>query len=382
MLNLKRFFALFLAIFLIFSVSIVPVFATEVGGGTNTQLPTESEEEESGWFASFREKLETWFGNLGESISNIGIDISNSITNLKSSMSTYFTNLGTSIGGFFDDLGKDLNTWLNNVKSSINTLSTNVGTWFTDLGKDLSTWFTNLKKSVTDLSTNVGTWFTDLGKDLSTWFTNLKKSITDFSTNVKTWFDNFFSTLFEEIKSWFVPTSEEVSSKLDDAVEDTPAVGVVTGFIENIMAMAGRKSSSAPHITVDLSAGEGHVKGNKMVIDFSFLDRYITYIHLIMSAFLWAGYLFLIYRRLPDILSGAGMVVNDVAHLPDAEMVARQKANEDAMNSYYDKIELKYKNQNEWARTQINAKTNSYYKDWDDYAIHNGKNPHKPIIRK
>lgn len=281
--NVKRFLSLFLALFLVFSISIVPVYAVEVGGGTNTEITQpEEEEKESSWFASFREKLQGWFDNLGSSISNLNTTLNNSISNLKLAMSGWFDNLSSSIGGFFSDL-----------KTS------------------MSTWFTNLKKSVTDMSESIGGWFSDLGDDLKGWFINLKKSITDFSATVSNWFDNFFSDFGEEVKSWFIPSDDYFSNKYDEFVSKFPIIGTLVAFADELGDYIN-STGEPPKISVDLGKAESKYNyGSSAVgIDFSWYARYKPTVDNFLSVVIWFFYLFFLWQHLPDVISGAGTIHN------------------------------------------------------------------------
>lgn len=112
------------------------------------------------------------------------------------------------------------------------------------------------------------------------------------------------------IRSLFVPDTEFITDKVD-------AIKEKFGFIENIKSawnsisnIITSENEEIPKIEIDLSKAEGKYNygGKVLALDLTWYSRFKPTVDLIIIAFSYISFTFLVFKRLPDIISGAGAV--------------------------------------------------------------------------
>ena len=96
------------------------------------------------------------------------------------------------------------------------------------------------------------------------------------------------------------------------------------GFVETLKRVGddlfGMSASADPPVVwIHLEDAEGRYiyGGTVKALDMSWYQRYKPDMDRILSGFLWIAYLWLLFRRLPDIISGAGLVIGESRYLDD-----------------------------------------------------------------
>lgn len=114
--------------------------------------------------------------------------------------------------------------------------------------------------------------------------------------------------------------------------EITGAFSAKFGFVETLKQVGydlfGMNASSEPPVVwIHLEDAEGRYNygGTVKALDMSWYQRYKADVDRIFGGFLWIAYLWLLFKRLPDIISGAGMAAADNMYVGEFEMVSGQK---------------------------------------------------------
>lgn len=121
--------------------------------------------------------------------------------------------------------------------------------------------------------------------------------------------------IVDGVKALFIPDQDNVDLKTEeirsyfgfvDGIKQT--INEINTFFTNI------GDGDIPKISVNLSRAEGKYNygTNAMVLDMTWYARYKPFCDVIIIAFVYITFLFNIFRRLPDIISGSGAVIMPV----------------------------------------------------------------------
>ena len=119
--------------------------------------------------------------------------------------------------------------------------------------------------------------------------------------------------ILDGLTDLFVPDTEFITEKVD-AVKDKFA------FIENIKSawnslsdLLTSSDEEIPKIKIDLSDAEGKYNygGEVYILDMTWYTRFKPTVDAVIIAFSYIGFIFLVYKRMPDIISGAGAITED-----------------------------------------------------------------------
>lgn len=115
----------------------------------------------------------------------------------------------------------------------------------------------------------------------------------------------------DAIAGIFVPDAALVN-------EITGTFSAKFGFVETLKTIGDdlfgmTPSTEPPVVWIHLEDAEGKYTygGTVKALDMSWYQRYKADMDRILGGFLWLAYLWLLFRRLPDILGGAGLVIAD-----------------------------------------------------------------------
>lgn len=99
------------------------------------------------------------------------------------------------------------------------------------------------------------------------------------------------------------------------------------GFVEDLKKIGddffGMSAGDPPEVWIHLERAEGKYLygGTVKALDMSWFQRYKADTDRILGGFLWVAYLWLLFRRLPDILGGAGLVVAEGQYIGEGAYV-------------------------------------------------------------
>ena len=122
------------------------------------------------------------------------------------------------------------------------------------------------------------------------------------------------------MKSLFMPDEDAMNEKINSIkdrfsfIDDITGIGEeITGFLENA------DGSTAPTFKVDLSKYTGSYGwGNTViVIDFAWYSKFKPIVDTIVAGMIWITFLWHLYKRIPEIIAGQGMVAADSIKIND-----------------------------------------------------------------
>lgn len=140
-------------------------------------------------------------------------------------------------------------------------------------------------------------------------FNNVTESVTNAFQSVGTFIIN-------GIKDIFVPDEEFITEKVN-LIKDK------FSFIENIKSVWSTVSGvvedgepQIPKISIDFSKAENTLYdygGQMYILDMTWYSRYKPFVDGLIIGFSYLGFAFLVFKRLPEIISGSGAITNKVS---------------------------------------------------------------------
>lgn len=128
-------------------------------------------------------------------------------------------------------------------------------------------------------------------------------------------FEIVFGNLFEKL---LVPDADVIGDRLNELMEEFQWAELVFGFSDKLFNLFSSSAGAAPpSIKVDLSNTEGSFSYGRSVvtIDFAWYARYKPYVDTIVASMIWVGFLWRLYKRLPEIIHGGAMITDMVTDM-------------------------------------------------------------------
>lgn len=274
-----------------------------------------------------------------------------------SAIGTGFDSLSANIASYFSDLGNYLGDKLDSLynlfyeENEDGTTGRNFFDMISDVVDSISTTVSEIASSittaVTDITSSISTAVTDIVRDITAAIDSVVQTIADTFTNVilsiENFILNFYDKIYESFKELltflFIPSDGYFDNLLGDVngrYEENTRLNT-SEILQTVKSFAKRLNNfiqqdfsnvSAPTITVNLSNAEGKYNygvGNVNVIDFSWFARYRHYTDPFFSAMLWIGFIWLLVKRLPDILSAVGMTTEGGIYAMESMYTAREQ---------------------------------------------------------
>ena len=116
--------------------------------------------------------------------------------------------------------------------------------------------------------------------------------------------------VLEGIRSFFVPDEDFLEEKINIVKEKFLFIDSIKTSWESISSLVINGQEEVPIIEIDLSHAEGKYNyGEKVrVLDMTWYSRYKPVVDAIIIAFSYIGFVFLVIKRLPEIVSGSGAI--------------------------------------------------------------------------
>lgn len=107
-----------------------------------------------------------------------------------------------------------------------------------------------------------------------------------------------------------LPSEEFIAKFMTDLREDFSGIFAIIDEVQKIINyMKTASGTKAPSFTINLGQSASYYLGESVTIDFSWYDAYKPTVDLLFAAIIWAGFLWRMYCRIPEIINGAGMTV-------------------------------------------------------------------------
>ena len=187
------------------------------------------------------------------------------------------------LGDLFDSFVGTANQLLNSIKSNLKSLSNVVGEGFDSLSSGISSFKNSVMDGISSLASDIGT------------------SVSNGISNV--------------LKDLFIPEdgylNDRISSIRNKFAFADSILSTAQGLLNMFNSISG---NNAPSITVHLSSKtSGAFYGDKdIVISLEWYKPYKPTIDALISGILWAGYIWLIIKRVPELIKGSGMITENV----------------------------------------------------------------------
>ena len=247
------------------------------------------------------DKLRTWF----EDLQDLVVKIKDFISNIYSKIYAIWNwCMGLSVKLVTNELTEPFFQWCRDRLEWIWSKVDYIGAHLNDAVpsiEDFRSWLDN---------TELGSFLKDaklkladiaqINKDL---LDGIKNGFVDFS------FSEIWEALGDYVKEWFVPSESYMDSfkiKISGVYDATDKLKEGGNYILNFMKNSA--SAAPPVITVNLAKSTSYNLGDSVIIDFSWYAPYKPTVDVLLAGIIWATFLWNIFKRLPEIVSGVGMI--------------------------------------------------------------------------
>lgn len=114
------------------------------------------------------------------------------------------------------------------------------------------------------------------------------------------------------LEALFVPDLTLAEAELNNFSSSFAFVGDLNRLVNDLMFKL--EAGEPPTLYLDFTKAEDskyHGAGKVLAIDFSWYAKYKATGDLVFGAFLWVLYMWYLFKRMPDIISGAGLITRD-----------------------------------------------------------------------
>ncbi len=176
--------------------------------------------------------------------------------------------------------------------------------------------FTNLIPSINDIkdavkNSRVASYLSDM-KEMFDSFPGLSAAIQTFLEDPLGFIIGSAVKGFQNspIGLLLLPSEEFMSKFIANLREDFSGIFAIIDEVQKIINyMKTASGTKAPSFTINLGQSASYYLGESVTIDFSWYDAYKPTVDLLFAAIIWAGFLWRMYCRIPEIINGVGMTV-------------------------------------------------------------------------
>lgn len=304
-----------------------------IDGGGGTEKPDPDDEEQTNY---------PWLPDLSNKIGTIEDAVNNGIKSVVEA-------IGSALSALLDVLGKILtaintldNTVTNAIKTGIETVVDNAQELWKANAPVLWEWFGKIGDYIQALPEQIAEAWTDFQPTLWKWLGDIKDVILEIPAAIGELVNPLWNTLWEwlarilsaitslpqaiadlilsGLEKLFVPDLADAQAELDVIKGKFEWIGdLYTVFKTNLTTLS--PDSEPPVIYIDFSKAESSKYvpvGKQLAIDFAWYAKYKPVGDKVVGAFMWIGYLWFMFKRLPDIISGSGAVASGSMRYDDA----------------------------------------------------------------
>lgn len=128
----------------------------------------------------------------------------------------------------------------------------------------------------------------------------------------------------ELIEYFFVPDEELMNQRLDAVRDKFAFINSISGYGEHLLNMLQNASGTkAPVITINLGSYRGSYgwgSAGVVTLDFSWYAEYKSLVDNLLAGIIWARWLWSVYKRIPEIIHGQGMVADHVIDISGRDL--------------------------------------------------------------
>ena len=157
-----------------------------------------------------------------------------------------------------------------------------------------------------------------LGDNDKSWLSGLFSGITQSLENAKNTIISSVSSAFQTVGQFildgitaiFVPDSDFLTEKIDSVKEKFVFIDNISEAFDNVSSLLTDGNEAIPQMTIDLSKAESNYNYGSTVValDMAWYSRYKPYVDGVIIAFSYISFIFLIFKRAPEIIKGSGAI--------------------------------------------------------------------------
>ena len=127
----------------------------------------------------------------------------------------------------------------------------------------------------------------------------------------------FFKDLWAQLNSEDYNAFEETYAYAREVVEDNNFIGGIYSYVNMLYDFFNDyEQGEPPSLKINLANkrspyGYSYGKGTPELVSFGWYSEFKPYGDALISIFLWVGYLWLLFKQLPNIIGGAGMITEN-----------------------------------------------------------------------
>ncbi len=154
-------------------------------------------------------------------------------------------------------------------------------------------------------------WFSGLFSGITQSLENAKNAILSGVTSA---FEAVGQTIVNGIKAIFIPDTEFLTEKIDSVKEKFAFIDNIKDAFDNVSALVTDGNETVPVMTIDLSQSEGNFNygTSAVALDMNWYSRFKPYADGIIIAFAYISFIFLVFKRAPEIIKGSGAITKGI----------------------------------------------------------------------
>lgn len=155
-------------------------------------------------------------------------------------------------------------------------------------------------------------WLSGLFSGISESISGLTGSIIE---GVTTAFQSVGQFILDGIKNLFLPSEGFFGDKIDGIKDKFSFVDSIKESYDDFLLVLEDTTDEVPKISINLSNVDSKYNygDTALALDMSWYADFKPFVDVIIIAFAYLGYMFLVYKRLPDIINGAGAITTTVS---------------------------------------------------------------------
>ena len=322
------------------------------GGGGTTENPDPDENEDTKY---------PWLPDLSNKIGSVEEAFNNGLKSIADAIASGFNTLWGWLKNIFEAIQTgfiQLWDWLGKILDAIKAIAENAKELWKANAPILWEWFGKIGDYIQAIPGALADFWADFQPTLWKWLGDIKDAIFlipaaigeivgDIADLISPLWDTLFEWLgkilnaiislpqtiadliLSGLEKLFVPDLADVQTELGVIETKFGWIGnLYNAFKTNLTSL--NPDSEPPVIYIDFTKSESSKYvpvGKQLAIDFSWYAKYKPAGDKIVSAFMWIGYLWFTFKRLPDIISGGGAVTVGELRYEDAmEKKAKREA--------------------------------------------------------
>lgn len=138
----------------------------------------------------------------------------------------------------------------------------------------------------------------------------LKNTLSNILNNILNAISDLVADLLNGLKNLFVPEEDFFSEKFAEFKGHFAFIDTFTGFVNNFTSMT--RKNEAPSISIDFSNAESQYNygGKAVALNLAWYSRYKPIADIVITAFVYAFFIWRFYCRLPEIIRGSGVITD------------------------------------------------------------------------